>query len=118
MRHLTTHFSLVVGGILLQVANLDTTAHLGVDGGTKDGDGNWNFFVAWKGSGNDELTNLELSIDDRAAVAFHFWSTADKWEARGARFAADFALQAAETNLSGAASAVTVLLLCTEKKRI
>jgi hypothetical protein len=108
---------LVVGGVLLQVANLDTAAHLGVDSGTKDGNSNWNLLVAWKSSGDDKLADLELSIHDRAAVALHLWSTADKWEARGARFAADFALQAAETYLSGAASAVTILLSYEETRR-
>ena len=88
---------LVVRSVLLQVTNLDTAAHLGVDSGTKNRDSNWNLLVAWKSSGDDKLADLELSVDDRAAVALKLWTTADKREARGARFAADFTLQAAET---------------------
>lgn len=96
---LTTHFRLVlvVRGVLLQITNLDAAAHLGVDGGTKDRDSDWDLLVAWKSSGDDKLADLELSIDDGASVAFHLRPTADKREARGARFAADFTLQAAET---------------------
>ena len=88
---------MVVSGILLQVTNLDAAAHLRVDSGAKDGDSNWNLLVTWKSRGDDKLAALDLSIHDRAAVALHLWSTADKWEARGARFAAEFALQAAKT---------------------
>lgn len=97
--HLTTDFSLVlvVSGVLLQVANLHAAANLGVDSSTKNRDSNWHLLVAWKSSGDDKLADLELSIDDRAAVALKLRTTADEREARGARFAADFTLQAAES---------------------
>lgn len=96
---LTTNFRLVliVRGVLLQVTNLDAAADLGVNSGTENRDSDWNLLVAWKSGGDDKLADLELSIDDGAAVALKLWSTADKREARGARFAADFTLQAAET---------------------
>lgn len=95
--------------ITLQVTNLNAASALGVESSSKDGDSNRNLRVAREGSRDNNVADLKLSVEDRTSITLDLRSTADEWEARSGRLAANLAVHAAKADLSGASGAVRVL---------
>ena len=92
---------------------LHAASTLREDGSSKDSDGDWDFLVAWDGSIKDELAELALDVEARASIVLTTWSAAEERKARGRRLAAELAVQAAESSLSGASEAIGVLVQTT-----
>ena len=101
LSNLAIHFDIFDG---------NTASTFWKDGQTKDWHGNWDLLVAWERSAHHHIHALELRVEDGATVALTRWTTAAKRQAGGSSLAAKSQIEAAESSLSRATNAVSVVV--------
>jgi hypothetical protein len=100
----------VVSALSGNVSNLEAASNLREEGQTSNGDGNRDLLVARKGTTDNNVEELALSIKDRASIALKLGSAASKRKARSGRFAAKLHVEAADTKLSRASHTISILV--------
>ena len=109
--HTHTHTRLLFPSCLLSLHNIPnshTASNLGKECQSHDSDCNGDFIVAGNGSLHDQLAHLALDVKDAAAIKLAPWATANAGQHGGAKLEAEFAVEAANTSLSGATKTVGV----------
>ena len=79
----------------------------------KKGHSQWDFLITRERTADDQIETLQLNVAEGAAITLALWAAAAAGQARSGRLEARFTVDAAQSNLATATTAIRVIVTTT-----